>query len=422
MKKLLFLLFLFSLISCGYKRDATGGPVDEELPIISEVYPQEFSNIYKSKYVKLSFSKPIERSTALNAIEISPTISKKSIMVDDKDVIIKFKENLQKNTNYFFSINQKIKCTHSNSLDKEYKFVFRTGEKLFNHKISGKIFFEKEEDKGKQVKVFLYNLKDSSMVQRTSTSENHYSFEYLTPANYYLVGFIDDNKNDECNMGTEAFFIKDSLEEKKITTLDITLTYIDTIKPKIQSANFVYNNQVKVNFSKKIKQINEIQFNDSLGNKLLNISLWDLKEDKLDIYTDNSDTTNYLLAILGIQDYKNNLTQADTIEIRGILTKDSKAPKVLKCSPTNSTSVSSLYPEITFSFDELSKIVAYKCYSKESLKEVEFDKIKNNAHTCILKPKFALENFNTYYFEIEFSDFSDNTAKHSLDFVVIEEQ
>ena len=98
-KCILILLITTGLISCGHKKNPTGGKKDTIQPKIVSVIPDEYSNITDSN-IEVIFSKPIERNTILTGIYIYPPILKKKYSWDGNILTIKILEELEKNTNY----------------------------------------------------------------------------------------------------------------------------------------------------------------------------------------------------------------------------------------------------------------------------------------------------------------------------------
>ena len=149
-RNLLSLMFItFILVSCGHRKKPTGGSKDIVNPEILSILPEEFSDI-KGKDIEVTFSKPIERTTILTGIYIYPSIDRKKFKWDKSVLTMKILEELEENTNYFFSFSQRIKGEHGNELDKNYTFVFANG-KLNDNKISGNLLFELEEDNNQPI-------------------------------------------------------------------------------------------------------------------------------------------------------------------------------------------------------------------------------------------------------------------------------
>ncbi len=67
------LLILLLLASCGHKKTATGGKVDNVKPEIVNINPQQLENISEG-VIEVTFSKPIDRTSILSGVTIYPTI------------------------------------------------------------------------------------------------------------------------------------------------------------------------------------------------------------------------------------------------------------------------------------------------------------------------------------------------------------
>ena len=141
--KLFLILFLLFLLSCGHRKSPTGGKKDTENPTIVSILPDEFFDI-NNRDIEVVFSKPIDRSSILSGIYICPPILNKKFKWDKNTLIIKILEDLEQNTNYFFTFSRRIKGEHNNKnqgkVSSRYQYSgFITNPRLFHRRTCSQI-------------------------------------------------------------------------------------------------------------------------------------------------------------------------------------------------------------------------------------------------------------------------------------------
>ncbi|RLC49989.1 MAG: hypothetical protein DRZ79_05130, partial [Candidatus Cloacimonadota bacterium] len=245
----------FIIVSCGHKKAPTGGEKDIIKPEIVAVVPEEFSDI-RGKDIEITFSKPIDRSTIFTGFYVYPPILKKKFKWNATTLTIQINEELEENTNYFFSFTRKIKGEHKNELKDNYLFVFKSGT-LNENRIYGKILREQKEDENYPVFINLMTA-DSTKIFSRITKNDNYELANLNTGNFLLESFVDKNKNESLDYKKEPYFQTFFTMEKN-KEIDIHLVYADTVKPKIKSVTALFSNQLQIKFSEKISRYSEME-------------------------------------------------------------------------------------------------------------------------------------------------------------------
>ena len=412
-KNLLSLVFLtLFLISCGHKQNPTGGKKDTVKPEIVNIFPEEFSDI-KDQNMEVTFSKPIDRTTILTGLYIYPPILKKKFKWDKNVLIIKIYEELEINTNYFFTFSKKIKGEHKNELDQDYIFVFKNG-KLNENRISGNFYYELEEDKNEPIKINLMTADSISIFVKEFQSPT-YEFDNLNNIEHQIRAYIDKNKNERYDEEKEPFF-QVYIPAQKFFNIDIELVYVDTLKPEIKSAKVLFEDQIELTFSEEIKNFSQISFftDDSLQTGL-NLKANYLEDDKLFILCEKMDTLNYILQILDLEDFKNNISEENSIKIEGKVVQDTIPPEIVYIKPRNGSIINNLNPEIEIFFSEiiLQDNIEVKLISSETNNIIRLANIQSDSKKYLYKPKKKLENYSSYKIEVKAVD---NSGKELPDF------
>jgi len=418
LKKLVFIALIILFNSCGHKKAPTGGPKDTINPTIVSIYPDEFSDLNEVKVIEIVFSKPIERSSILSGIYFYPPIIQKKFKWNKNVLQIIIKEDLEENTNYFLTLNNKIKGEHSNKLAQEYLFIFKSGE-LQDNIISGKILFEITEDKGKEVSMKLLSA-DSTFIYSKKAVENTYKIENLNNEEHILTAFIDINDNNRYDFEKEAYFRK-VIPADKITTLNLEMAYADSTKPKVKNIKVISSTQLDITFSEPIKSFSgEMIYIDSTET-ILPIKLYALQEDKMMVLTTEMDTLNYQFHFAGLFDLKDNFLEQSMTLFEAKTFPDSIAPEILHTFPQNGETIKTLSPEIVIEFSELlyAEDIEISLFAIESNRTIELDLKSTNNKRFVYNVQERLENFTSYKFVLTAFDPSNNFLLEFEDIVFI---
>lgn len=422
MKRIILISFfvLFLIISCGHKKKPTGGKKDTENPTILAITPDEFSDI-SDQDIEVVFSKPIDRTSIFSGTYIYPPILKKKFKWDKNILKIKILEDLEKNTNYFFTFSRKIKGEHKNELDKKTVFIFSSG-KLNENRISGNIDFEEKEDSSELVK-FKLMTPDSTEIFSKEIKGNAFTFDNLNDVEHILEAFIDKNNNNKYDYEKEPYF-HTIIPNQQILSVNVELIYADTLKPEIKSAKVLWDNQLKLKFSEEVKLFSEIQISSSDSMEIpLEVVAFSLKDAEISIITGKMDTLKYKVILKGLEDRKSNIADESYILFDGITVCDTIAPSIVSTIPRNGSTISTLYPEITILFSEiiLKDNFHVSLVEVETGRKIESEILKSDSDEYRIKFKESLVNYSSYRCLINASDAENNELEreYELNFIPI---
>ena len=415
--KLFLVLLLLFLLSCGHRKSPTGGKKDTESPSIVSILPDEFCDI-NNQDIEIIFSKPIDRTSILSGIYIYPPILNKKFKWDKNSLIIKILEDLEQNTNYFFTFSKRIKGEHNNKLDQDYVYIFRSG-KLNEYRISGEIIYEDKSDEGLPVRLNLMTA-DSSMIYSTELEGYIYEIDNLNNIEHQIESYIDKNENGKYDYEKEPYFQFFS-SKKEISSVNIELAYADTIKPEIKSVNVLWNNQLEINFSESIKSVSEIEITTADSLEIpLSVLAHASNEDKITVVSTKMDTIQYKISLTALEDLKENVLDESSILFDGISIQDTIPPNVISSFPRNGATIKTLLPEIVIEFSEiiLSENLSAKLISVESQELTEMKMEKGNSNIIIFKPAKELTNYSSFNFIISASDMTNNNSEEFSAFFI----
>ncbi len=242
MKKFFFLVvFSIFLASCARVGSPVGGDKDTIPPkVIGSNIDSSRVNISRNiKELRIDFDEYITLKDINKNLIISPPLkSMKKILpsgIANKYLLIKWDDTLQANTTYNFNFGNAIVDNNESNVLKYYNFAFSTGEKIDDTYISGEL---KNMMPGKSKKaddsnlvVGLYQEKDTMDYRQKpyyiakADLDGYFELNYLSPGNYRILAFDDENQNSVYDDGKENVgFLKEKIVvEKSISGLSINL-------------------------------------------------------------------------------------------------------------------------------------------------------------------------------------------------------
>ncbi|MCK4956637.1 MAG: Ig-like domain-containing protein, partial [Candidatus Cloacimonetes bacterium] len=351
-------------------------------------------------------------------INIYPPILKKKFVWDGNNLIIKINEDLQDSTNYYLYANTNITGEHNNKLDKDYKFVFKSGT-ANNYTISGAIEYEDKTDYGKNVIINLFSA-DTTFIFKQTTKAYFYRIEDLNPADYVIRAFIDKNNNNVYDAEKEPF-ANQYISYAPDRNYALELAYQDTVKPKIVSAKVKNSTQLELNFSEKIIKPQDLEIMQDSTDIKLDIIATSLDDKKLLVVTTKMDTFSYKIVINNLIDFKDNQVSKSKLIFTGKTIQDTIPPAVISTNPRNGSTINRLDPKIEVRFSEiiLTENVEVKLIEVESGKQVTVDILAGDSDIFIFQPRKNLKNWSSYKLELMVADYENNFLNDKFDIIFI---
>lgn len=345
MRNLSLLFIISSLFGCAQFIPPTGGPKDEEPPMITEQFPENGKTSFKGNTITIAFNELIDATSLRQELIITPQPKGVyNLKVKPYSVELKYDEPFLDSTTYTFNFRTGIKDLNEKNPAINLKVVFSTGPEIDSLSVSGKVADLWTGVNADEILVGLYDLRTDdtlpilerkpSYFTKTDTS-GKYMFENIKDSDYKLLGFKDSNLNLIFNDKTEVFgFVQDTIKlDSNISNLDFEVYPYKTSPPKIQrslSRQFTYSikidkpvKDVKVNFPNEgdsltyqIRDKELVFFNhpftsdtiltniiviDSVGNQVES-------ENKISFKLNSRNITKPELLRISSRDFKNNQT------------------------------------------------------------------------------------------------------------------
>lgn len=252
--------FLF-FASCAKQSTPTGGPRDEDPPVLIESNPPTQSLNSKPKEITLTFDEYIKLENASKGIVITPRIKKDEVEFTAlKNVVtIKLNQELEDSTTYVFDFQKSIVDISEENPAENLKLVFSTGNTIDSLSISGKVNFYYPPSKPdfKDVLVGIYPLGDTTDVLTAPPyylsqvdSTGSFTITNIKNGQYLAYAWKDNNGTLKAESKSEDYdFLIDTLNlEQNIenVTFNLSKAHITPIRI-LRTATFGQNFDIVVN-------------------------------------------------------------------------------------------------------------------------------------------------------------------------------
>lgn len=315
MKKALgYLLIIgisFLLWKCASQTTPTGGPKDEDSPILKRSNPTNKQTKFKGKQVELIFDEALKLNNPKEEIIINPDPGKDILFsVKQNRVYITPKIGWRDSTTYSISFREGIQDLNEGNPAEELHLAFSTGPTIDSLEIIGKVTQSLNEKIPEKITVALYQLDTFNIFKHAppfftkTKKDGTFKFENLQSGSYRIYAFDDKNKNLKVESKTEKFgFASDPiLLNKNTDTVFIAIYQIDSRLLKINSirntgtiTKLTFNKQIvsyKIHnphttvihhafgdTQEEINIYNQLELNDSIKLRIQGIDSLELKVD-----------------------------------------------------------------------------------------------------------------------------------------------
>ena len=233
--KVICLLLISAMFFSGCAKIVapTGGPKDEEHPLIVEIDPPDKTVNFDSKKISITFNEFIQLKDLNNNLIISPPVEEKpDIKVKGKALVIEFAEELKDSTTYNIYFGNSVQDYNEGNPIENFQYVLSTGSYIDALSIKGQVInsFNLLPEEG--VFVMLYKDSEDSVpikqipdyISKTN-EEGFFQINNISNNQFKLFCLRDFNKNYLFDLPNEDIAYLDSLVGFEL----LTETKIDTI-------------------------------------------------------------------------------------------------------------------------------------------------------------------------------------------------
>ncbi len=253
--KWLFILLTISFLvqQCAKQTAPTGGPKDENAPVLVRSNPAHKEVNFKGKEIQLTFDELVQLNNPREQIIITPDIGKKfEATVKKNKVVIELNSKLQDTTTYSINFRESVQdLTEKNPTT--IKLAFSTGSYIDSLAVTGTI---KDVLTNKELRNYTVALTPASdtfnIFKHTAAwitltdKQGRFALENLRQGNYSIYAFDDKNKNLIVDSKSEKYGFKSDTINLQARTDSITLSVfkLDAANLKLISSRptFAYYN------------------------------------------------------------------------------------------------------------------------------------------------------------------------------------
>lgn len=232
---LVLLLFfsIFILSRCAKMVAPTGGPKDEEHPLIVKAEPPFNSVNFDQKKINITFNEFIQLKDLNSNLVVSPPMEEKpDVTIKGKTLEIELISELQDSTTYNLYFGNSVQDFNEGNPIENFEYVFSTGEYIDSLSIKGQVINSYNLLPEEGVFVMLYKdyedsvpLKQLPIHVSKTNKDGFFQINNISNNTFKLFCLRDANKNYLFDLPNEDIAFIDSL----ITFRLITETTIDTI-------------------------------------------------------------------------------------------------------------------------------------------------------------------------------------------------
>ncbi|MEN0054451.1 MAG: Ig-like domain-containing protein [Mucilaginibacter sp.] len=197
-----FIVVLF-LFACAAQQPPQGGPRDHTPPKLVKAVPANKTRNFKAKEIDLEFDEFIKLTNQYQEISMSPAMEKLPEYNSNKrNLKIKFKDTLLKNTTYVISFGKSIQDVNESNVLKNFTYVFSTGSHIDSLSISGTVTNTLTQEKEKDVTVFIFPVKQDTLFGKkkpsifaATDSSGNFSLNNLREDDYNIYALKEASPN-----------------------------------------------------------------------------------------------------------------------------------------------------------------------------------------------------------------------------------
>jgi uncharacterized protein (DUF2141 family) len=198
--KFLFLIVLVSFLGgCALQGTIAGGPRDTRAPQVVSANPTNHSINFSAQEIHLKMDEFYKLNDPSSTLFIVPSNVKLEAVAKDKELVLKIKGELSKETTYAIYLNKTLKDIHEGN-DTLLSYVFSTGKWIDSLSYTGVAWNALTRVPYPKLSVCLLSDTATTFSQKanyftTTNEKGEFSFSYLKPGKYHVIAFEDKSKD-----------------------------------------------------------------------------------------------------------------------------------------------------------------------------------------------------------------------------------
>jgi len=198
------------LVQCAKRGNPSGGPIDEEPPVILRAFPDNYTVNFENQKIEITFDEYIKLEDLQKQLVVSPPLKNRPLIRPQggvsKKLTIEITDTLLENTTYVLNFGQSIVDNTEGNPYPFFKYVFSTGTFIDSLKIQGKVSDALNFEVDDFVNVMLYEVdsvytdsviynESPRYVVNTLDSITTFTMENLKPGDYRMVALKEQSSN-----------------------------------------------------------------------------------------------------------------------------------------------------------------------------------------------------------------------------------
>ena len=237
-KQIAFFSILILAVSCANKGMPSGGPKDEDPPVLLKSKPLINQKNFSGKQVELLFDENVVLKEITKNFIISPPLEEEpDVKAYAKRVIIDLNNELQPNTTYTIYFGSSIVDNNEGNPYKDLTFSFSTGEVVDSMEISGIVIKAENLDPQEGVIVGIFSdLSDSACIKHVplriarTNAAGEFSIKNVAPGEYKIYALKEGIRNYRFDLGGEEFAFIDTVIAPWFDSIQVPDTvWIDSV-------------------------------------------------------------------------------------------------------------------------------------------------------------------------------------------------
>lgn len=259
----ILLLILTLFVNCANQTTPTGGPKDEEPPVLINSTPKNNQKNFTGRTIELTFNEDVKLKDPKEEIMVSPDIGKNTKHTARRNkVIIEPELSWKENTTYSFSFREGIQDITESNPAEDLRLAFSTGPVIDSLSIYGNVrnmFSEKIPDK---ITIGLYETDTFNIYEHSPTyftksnKKGVFVLPNLKSGKYFIYAFEDKNKNLKVESKSEKFAFQVTPIDLRgpIDSVTLNLIAVDARIPAITTVRHT-NATSLIRFNKAIDSL-----------------------------------------------------------------------------------------------------------------------------------------------------------------------
>lgn len=218
-RALILVILTILCLGCAQQGSPSGGPKDEDPPVVLESVPANYSTRFVAKRIHITFNEYIVLDNVNQQLVVSPPMEEKpEVRLKGKTLIIDFEEELKDSTTYTFNFGSAIKDLHEGNILRNYEYVFSTGNVLDSLSVRGTLKYAEDlRVPDEPVTIMLYEkltdsvpLNEIPLYVGRSDDSGVFSVNNLKADTFKVFALKDGNYNLLFDLPTEEIGFLDS--------------------------------------------------------------------------------------------------------------------------------------------------------------------------------------------------------------------